>query len=132
MAHRILIADEIDERGLAILKSSPILDLDIRPGLGKDDLLKCIEDYEGIILGDSLELRIEAFELATSLKIIAKAGADLDNIDLQQATRHGVIVMNAPASHVVSSAENTIALLAAICRHIPAAVGSMKQGKWEK
>jgi D-3-phosphoglycerate dehydrogenase / 2-oxoglutarate reductase len=132
MTFRILIADEIHEDGLSILMASPVLELDIKPGMGKDTLNGCIASYDGIVVGESTELRGDIFELAPRLRVIAKAGADLDNIDLQRATRRGVIVMNAPSSHVVSSGENTIALLTSICRHIPAAVESMKRGKWEK
>jgi D-3-phosphoglycerate dehydrogenase len=132
MTFRILIADEIHEDGLSLLMASPVLELDVKPGMGKDVLSGCIASYDGIVVGESTELRGDIFELAPRLRVIAKAGADLDNIDVQGATRRGVIVMNAPSSHVVSSGENTIALLTSVCRHIPAAVESMKKGKWEK
>jgi D-3-phosphoglycerate dehydrogenase / 2-oxoglutarate reductase len=132
MAFKILIADEIHESGRSILMSSSVLELDIKPGMGKEQIDKCISSYDGIVVGESTELRADTLGFATKLKVIAKAGADLDNIDVQGATRRGVIVMNAPSSHVVSSGENTIALLTAICRHIPDAVESMKLGKWEK
>ncbi len=132
MAFKILIADEIHESGRSILMSSSVLELDIKPGMGKEQIDKCISCYDGIVVGESTELRADTLGFATKLKVIAKAGADLDNIDVQDATRRGVIVMNAPSSHAVSSGENTIALLTAICRHIPDAVESMKLGKWEK
>lgn len=132
MPFKILIADQINENGLKILLSSPILELDQSPGLSEKALKERIGDYDAIVVGENTAVKKDLLECATALKVVAKAGADIDNIDVQEATRRGVVVMNAPSSHVFSAAEHTIALLMAVHRHLPAAVDSMKQGKWEK
>ncbi|MDA8405666.1 MAG: phosphoglycerate dehydrogenase [Deltaproteobacteria bacterium] len=132
MRSKILVADEIHENGLAILLSTPMLEVDQKVGLTADELHACIPNYDAIVVGETTAVQKDLLKLALQLKVIAKAGADVDNIDVQEATRRGVIVMNAPSSHVVSAGEHTIALLMAVHRHLPIAVESMKQGKWEK
>ncbi len=132
MDFKILIADEIHENGLGILLSNPMLEVDQKVGLTANELHACIPNYDAIVVGETTAVQKDLLELALQLKVIAKAGADIENIDVQEATRRGVIVMNAPSSHVVSAGEHTIALLMAVHRHLPAAVDSMKQGKWEK
>ncbi len=132
MRSKILVADEIHENGLAILLSTPMLEVDQKVGLTADELHACVPNYDAIVVGETTAVQKDLLKLALQLKVIAKAGADVDNIDVQEATRRGVIVMNAPSSHVVSAGEHTIALLMAVHRHLPIAVESMKQGKWEK
>lgn len=132
MSFKILIADEIHEDGLRILMSDPLLEVDQKAGLASNELQACIPFYDAIVVGEKTAVQKDLLELALRLKVVAKAGADIGNIDVQEATRRGVIVMNAPSSHVVSAGEHTIALLMAVHRHLPAAVDSMKQGKWEK
>ncbi len=132
MRSKILVADEIHENGLAILLSTPMLEVDQKVGLTADELHACVPNYDAIVVGETTAVQKDLLKLAPQLKVIAKAGADVDNIDVQEATRRGVIVMNAPSSHVVSAGEHTIALLMAVHRHLPIAVESMKQGKWEK
>ncbi|MCX5872237.1 MAG: phosphoglycerate dehydrogenase [Deltaproteobacteria bacterium] len=132
MPFKILIADQIHESGMNILSSSPLLDVDPKVGLSKADLYASIGIYDAIVVGEETAVQTDLLELAPRLKVIAKVGPDLDNLDVPEATRRGVVVMNAPASYIVSAGEHTIALMAAVHRHLPAAVDSMKQGKWEK
>ncbi|MGC8659950.1 MAG: phosphoglycerate dehydrogenase [Desulfomonilaceae bacterium] len=132
MPFKILVADEIHEDGLQILFSKPGLEVTRKTGLSDQELKAIIGNYDAIVVGGLTAIGKDILELASTLKVIAKAGPETDNIDVAEATRKGVIVMNAPSSHVVSAAEHTIALLMALHRHLPMAVESMKQGKWEK
>lgn len=132
MPFKILVADEIHENGLKILLSNPKLEVTHKTGLTNEELKAIIVNYDAIVVGPNTAIRKDLLELAPKLKVITKAGAETDNIDVAEATRRGVIVMNAPSSHVVSAGEHTIALLMALHRHLPLAVQSMKQGKWEK
>lgn len=132
MSFKILITEQIHESGLKILFSSPLLDVDLKVGLSKPDLHESIGIYDAIIVGEETAVQTDLLELAPKLKVIAKVGPDLENLDVPEATRRGVIVMNAPSGYIVSASEHTIALMAAVHRHLPAAFDSMKQGKWEK
>jgi D-3-phosphoglycerate dehydrogenase len=132
MRFKILVADEIHETGLSALSSSPSLDVEVKLGLDTRHLQEILPQYDAVVIGNDVRIQAEALDSCPGLKVIAKAGVDFENIDIQAATRRGVIVMNAPASHIVSAAEHTIALITAAHRHLPTAVDSMKQGKWEK
>src|SRR6185295_16042846 len=96
------------------------------------DLAQIIGDYDGIVIRSATKLTEELIERATLLKVIGRAGVGVDNVDVLAATRHGIVVANAPESTVVSAAEQTIGLIVALARNIPQAHAALKGGRWER
>ena len=91
-----------------------------------------IGDYTGLIVRSETQVTSDVLAAATQLKIVGRAGVGVDNIDIEAATRLGIMVVNSPTGNIVAAAEHTIAMLMALARHVPAADSSMKAGKWEK
>ncbi len=91
-----------------------------------------IGDYDAIVIRSATKLTAEVLERADRLKVIGRAGVGVDNVDVEAATRRGIVVANAPESTVVSAAEHAVGLLVALARHIPQAHASLKQGRWER
>jgi D-3-phosphoglycerate dehydrogenase len=128
---RVLVADKLGAAGLELLKQAGI-ELDVREKLTGAALQDAIRAAEGVIVRS--ETRITAAELAEpgKLRVIVRAGVGVDTIDVEAATRRGILVMNTPSGNTVSTAEQTVALLLALARHTPAADASLRQGKWER
>ena len=99
---------------------------------GNGDLSKTIGDYDAIVIRSATKLTAELIERADRLKVIGRAGVGVDNVDVEAATRRGIVVANAPESTVTSAAENTVGLLVALARNIPQAHAALKQGRWER
>ncbi len=129
---KVLISDPIAEDGIKILKDAG-LDVVIKTGLSKEDLIAELQkDIEAIIIRSATKMTADVIEAAPKLKLIARAGTGLDNVDIDAANRRGIVVMNCPGGNTVSAAEHTIAMMMALARNIPQATASMKAGKWEK
>jgi D-3-phosphoglycerate dehydrogenase / 2-oxoglutarate reductase len=124
---KVLVRDPISEAGLELLKQKFEVDVD-----ADGDLAQKIGDYDAIIIRSATHLTKELIERAKRLKVIGRAGVGVDNVDVDAATRRGIVVANAPESTVVSAAEHTIGLLLALSRSIPQAHASLKQGNWER
>jgi D-3-phosphoglycerate dehydrogenase len=99
---------------------------------GESELAERIADYDGIIIRSATQLTAELIDRGERLKVIGRAGVGVDNVDVEAATRRGIVVANAPESTVVSAAEHTIGLLVALARNIPQAHAALKQGRWER
>jgi D-3-phosphoglycerate dehydrogenase len=124
---KVLIREPISDAGLELLKQKFEVDVD-----ADGDLAKKIVDYDAIIIRSGTHLTKELIERAERLKVIGRAGVGVDNVDVDAATRRGIVVANAPESTVVSAAEHTIGLLLALSRSIPQAHASLKQGNWDR
>src|SRR6185295_19492418 len=96
------------------------------------DLAAIIDRYDAIVIRSATKLTAELIDQASKLKVIGRAGVGVDNVDVDAATRRGIVVANAPESNVVSAAEHTIGLLVALSRNIPQAHAALKQGRWER
>jgi len=129
-AHKVLIADGLEENGQAILRSST--QVDDRTGISPQELLVVINEYDALIVRSRTKVTPQVFETARRLKVIGRAGVGVDNIDLESARAHGVAVVNAPTSTSLAVAELTIGLMLALAREIPRADAGMKQGEWLK
>lgn len=129
---KILISDKLSDQGLAILKGAKGLEVDLKTGLTPEDLAKIIKPYDGLVIRSATKVTREIIESADSLKVIARAGIGVDNVDLEAATKKGIVVMNTPSGNAVTTAEHAIAMMFAISRQIPQATSSIKSGKWEK
>ncbi|MBI4391714.1 MAG: phosphoglycerate dehydrogenase [candidate division NC10 bacterium] len=129
---RILVTDNLAPRGLEVLRHSPGFALDVKNRLTPEELLRCIGDYDALVVRSATKVTAEVLAAGTRLKVVGRAGVGVDNIDLEAATARGVVVMNAPSGNTVTTAEHTIAMLLALAKNIPQATMSLKQGRWEK
>jgi D-3-phosphoglycerate dehydrogenase len=128
---KVLVAEPISEEAVKAMVKAGI-EVDFKTGLGKDELLNIIENYEGIVVRSQTKVTREVIERAKKLKIIGRAGVGVDNIDIEAATQRGIVVVNAPGGNTISTAEHAIALIFAAARKIPQAYVSVKEGKWER
>ncbi|TQS33701.1 hypothetical protein Golomagni_05943, partial [Golovinomyces magnicellulatus] len=127
---RILVPEKVSPDGLALL--TPLFDVDVRQGLSSEELLSIIPAYQGLIVRSETKVTADVFKAGKKLRVVARAGVGVDNIDVPAATNQGVIVINSPAGNIVAAAEQTIALLLATARNIGRADGSVKNGLWER
>jgi D-3-phosphoglycerate dehydrogenase len=127
---RVLVTEELSEAGLELLRKD--FDVDVRTELAAGDLAGEIEPYDALIVRSQTQVTAEVIAVAEHLKVVARAGIGVDNVDVEAATRRGVMVVNAPQSNVVSAAEHTLALLLAQARNVPQANADLKQGRWER
>jgi D-3-phosphoglycerate dehydrogenase len=131
MAPRVLISDKLSPAAVAIFKERGV-EVDVKPGLDKDELARIIGDYDGLAIRSNTKVTAKLLEQATRLKVVGRAGIGVDNVDIPAATARGVIVMNTPFGNSITTAEHAIALMLALAREIPAADASTQAGKWEK
>ena len=129
---KVLISDKMDSRCVEILERNPGIEVDVNTGLSPEELRSIIGEYAGLIVRSGTKVTSEILEAADNLRVIGRAGAGVDNIDVEAATRRGVIVMNTPGGNAVSTAEHSFAMLISLARNIPQANASLKAGKWER
>jgi D-3-phosphoglycerate dehydrogenase / 2-oxoglutarate reductase len=130
---RVLVSDKLAPEGVEIFKShAPRIQVDVRVGLSNDELLQIIPEYHGLAVRSATKATAEVIEAGKNLKVIGRAGIGVDNVDVEAATRRGILVMNTPSGNTVTTAEHAIALMVALARKIPQATASMRAGKWEK
>ncbi|HYG72040.1 MAG TPA: phosphoglycerate dehydrogenase [Actinomycetota bacterium] len=127
---RVLVTEKLSEAGLELLRKD--LQVDVRLDLASGDLASEIAPYDALVVRSQTQVTSEVIAAAESLKVVARAGIGLDNVDVEAATRRGVMVVNAPQSNIVSAAEHTIALLLAQARNVPQANAALKDGRWER
>ncbi len=128
---KVLVSDKLSDQGVRILQDAG-LTVDVKTKLTPEELLRVIPDYEGLVVRSSTKVTADVLAAATRLKVVGRAGTGLDNVDLTEATRRGVVVMNTPGGNTITTAEHTIALMLSMVRMIPQATASTKAGKWEK
>jgi D-3-phosphoglycerate dehydrogenase len=128
---KVLIADKLSPAAVAIFKERGV-DADVKTGLSKDELLKIVDQYDGIALRSATKVTADVIKAARNLKVIGRAGIGVDNVDIPAATAAGVIVMNTPFGNSITTAEHAISLMLALARELPAANTSTQAGKWEK
>ncbi len=129
---KVLISDNLAMEGREVLKKDPEIDLDFREKVTPEELLKIIPEYDALIIRSASKVTKEILEQAKKLKVIGRAGVGIDNIDIPEATRRGIIVMNTPDGNTISTAEHTFSMMMALSRNIPQADLSVKAGKWER
>ena len=127
MRQRVLVREPIAEAGVDLLRERFDVDVDVNGDLGES-----IGDYDAIIIRSATKLDAGLIGRAERLKVIGRAGVGVDNVDVEAATRRGIVVANAPESTVISAAEHTIGLLLALSRNIAQAHAALKQGRWER
>ena len=127
---KVLVADAINEKGIENLKE--VAEVTVDTSITPEDLVKTINEYDGIIVRSRTKVTKEVIANADNLKIIARAGVGVDNIDLDAATEKGIMVVNSPESTSITVAEHTMGLLLSMARKLSIADKSVKEGKWEK
>ncbi len=128
---RILVTEEIAESGIERLRGAGH-DVEVRLGLSPAELLAAIPGANGLIIRSATQVTAEVLDAAGGLLVVGRAGIGLDNVDVDAATRRGVMVVNAPQSNIVSAAEHTMALLLAQARNVPQAHSALVAGRWER
>ena len=126
---KILVSDKLAEEGIEILRAEPGVEVDIKTDLAPDELKTIIGGYDDICISSGTKLKADVLAEPGSLKAIARAGVGVDNVDLPTATRHGIVVMNAPDGNTLSTGELTVALMLAASRNIAPACASLKSGE---
>ena len=129
---KILICDKLAEEGIKILKDVKDFKVDCKFDITSKELKSIIKNYHGLIIRSATKITADILESADNLKVIGRAGVGLDNVDLNAATKKGVVAMNTPAGNTTSTAEHTMSMILALSRNIPQACASMKAGKWNR
>lgn len=129
---KVLISDAMSSKAEEIINNFDGVTADVNTGLAPDELIKIIGDYEGLAVRSSTKVTKEILDAATKLKVIGRAGTGVDNIDVEECTKRGIIVMNTPGGNTITTGEHAVAMMVALARHIPQATASMREGKWEK
>jgi D-3-phosphoglycerate dehydrogenase / 2-oxoglutarate reductase len=131
VAPRVLVSEQLAARGLDAMRAAG-LDVDERLGLSPDELLDAVAGASGLVIRSATQVTEPVLEAGRDLVVVGRAGIGLDNVDVDAATRRGVMVVNAPQSNVLSAAEHTVALLLAQARNIPQADRDLKGGQWNR
>lgn len=129
---KILISDPLSEEGINILEKEKEFKVDVKQKLPPEELKKIIGGYNALIVRSETKVTADIISAADNLRIIGRAGVGLDNVDVDAASKRGIIVMNAPAGNTISTAEHTMSLILALSRNIPQANMSMREGKWDR
>ena len=129
---KILVADPISDKGVEVLRANPQFTVDVNTGLKEDALLAIVADYEGLVVRSQTKVNAKVIAAAKKLRVVGRAGVGVDNVDVDAATRRGIIVMNTPGGNTISTAEHTFSMMMALARKIPQAHSSMKAGKWDR
>jgi len=130
--YKVLISDPLAKEGLEILDKAKKIEVVNKPKLPIDELKKVIKDCDALIVRSGTKVTKEIIDAAKKLKVIGRAGVGIDNVDVEAASRRGIIVMNSPGGNTISTAEQTMSLILALSRNIPQANASLKDKKWDR
>ncbi len=130
MNRKVLVTDPIAQDGINALAAHA--EVDVKLGIPAEELISIIGEYDALVVRSETKVTAAVIEAARNLVVIGRAGAGVDNIDLEAATQRGIIVVNAPLGNSTSAAEHSIALMLALSRHIPQANASLRSGKWDR
>jgi D-3-phosphoglycerate dehydrogenase / 2-oxoglutarate reductase len=129
---RVLVTDNVAEEGVSILKKDGNIDVDIKAGIKSPELADIIGEYDAVVTRSGTAIRAEVLERPGRLKIIGRAGVGLDNVDIEAASKKGIIVMNAPTGNTLAATELTMGMMLSAARKIPLANNSLKGGSWDR
>lgn len=127
---KVLCPEKLSPDGLALLRKT--LDVDEKQGLSADQLIDIIPGYDALLVRSETKVTAALLNAAKKLKVVARAGVGVDNVDVPAATKLGIIVVNSPSGNIQAAAEHTIALLMTMARNVADACASVKAGKWER
>jgi D-3-phosphoglycerate dehydrogenase len=129
---KILVTDPLAEEGIQIMQAENGVKVDVKTKIPQEELLSLIGEYDGLVVRSGTQVTKDVLAKAKKLKVIGRAGAGLDNIDVESASQKGIIVMNAAGGNTISTAEHTMSLIMSLSRNIPQSCAGMKAGKWDR
>ena len=129
---KVLIADSISQRGIDELGSGGALEVTVHTGLSEAELVKIIPEFSAIVVRSQTKVTAPILQAGARLRVVGRAGVGVDNVDVEAATRRGVIVMNTPGGNTISTAEHAFSLLLSVARKIPQAHSNLQSGKWDR
>ncbi|MCP5094822.1 MAG: phosphoglycerate dehydrogenase [Chloroflexi bacterium] len=129
---RILISDKLGQAGLDRLAEAEDVIFDVKTGLSKEELIKIIPDYHGLIVRSGTKPDADILAAGKNLKVVGRAGIGVDNVDIRAATMNGIIVMNTPQANSIATAEQALTLMLAVSRHTAQSHSSLKDGEWKR
>ena len=129
---KVLITDKLAQEGIDLLGSTEGVEAVVKTGISEDELAEIICEYDGLIIRSGTKVTAKVLAKSDKLKAIARAGVGVDNIDVPEATRRGILVMNTPGGNTVSAAEHTLALILSMSRNVVPACNSLKGGAWDR
>lgn len=132
MSFRVLVTDDIDREGVAVLEADASLRVEVVPTLRPDELLERIDQYDAIVGRSATRISEQLLRRASRLRVVGRAGVGVDNISLDVATELGIAVINAPAGNTVAVAELFFGSVISLLRHLPRAAESMRSGRWDR
>lgn len=127
---KVLVSDPIDQVGIDIL--SQVAQVDVNTSLSPEELVNVIGDYDALMIRSGTRVTQAVIEAGSNLKIIGRAGVGVDNVDVPEATRRGIVVVNSPEGNTIAAAEHALAMMMALSRYIPSADASVKSGEWKR
>ncbi|HEV2125544.1 MAG TPA: phosphoglycerate dehydrogenase [Chloroflexota bacterium] len=130
MAARILIADKIDDAGIDLLRTTPEVDVTVQTGLAPEQLIETIGGFDALVVRSATKVTSAVLDAGRKLRVVGRAGVGVDNIDVEEATRRGIVVVNTAGGSTFATAEHTMAMLLAMARNVPQAMVSLSRGEW--
>ena len=127
---KVLVSDSLAEEGVRRLESGA--DVDVITNLSPEELIEKIKDYDALVIRSGTKVTADVIKAADRLKVIGRAGVGIDNVDVEAATKKGIIVLNTPGGNTISAAEHTIAMMLALARNIPQANAALHKGEWNR
>src|ERR1700736_1435154 len=131
-APKVLIADSISPRAAEELSRDNSLEAVTKTGLSESEIILMIPEFNAIIVRSETKVTAKILNAGTRLRVVGRAGVGVDNVDVDAATRRGIVVLNAPGGNTVSTAEHAFSLLLSVARKIPPAEASIRAGKWDR
>src|SRR5438067_1468173 len=130
---KILVCDPVSPKGIALLQQHPEFEVVVLPErLKEDQLLPQVKDVAALVVRSETKVTAKVIEAAPQLRVVGRAGVGVDNVDVEAATQHGVVVMNTPGGNTISTAELSFAMILNMARRVPQAYASMAAGKWDR
>src|SRR5216110_126189 len=129
---KVFIADSISQRGIDELTRDGALEAKVQTGLSETQLAEAIPDFAALIIRSQTKVTAKILHAAKKLRVVGRAGVGVDNVDVDSATRRGVVVLNAPGANTISTAEHTFSLLLSLARNIARADATLKGGTWDR
>ena len=129
---KVIVVERISDKGVEMLKAQPDLEVTVKFDIPREELLKIVGDYDAIIVRSVTKVNEEFYQAARNLKVVGRAGNGVDNIDIEGATKRGIIVVNTPEANVISAAEHTIGLMLASCRNTVKAQKMIESRVWDR
>lgn len=131
MTYHILALDNVDKKAIELLEKTEGFKV-TAGNLPREEVIKLLPDADAMVIRSTTQADAELLSHATKLKAIARAGVGVDNVDLDEATKHGIVVMNTPDGNTIATAEFALGLMLALARHIPAGHSSLSANKWDR